>query len=342
MDPAKISEEQPILTETQFTFSTEELFDKTKWSIRFDRHVKVAVVASSLCLLIWVIMAMIAPSASWPWLIYTTLVFGYTLSTHFYLFVRPQKEWLQLHTCFFVNTNLICFVTWICTGQWDSAWFLYPFFGLAFFLVPHYFATLYKRDYNRMFYIHLSLVCVMDLMLFMIWMDSSKGYPWFFYPIFALCIPLIVHWSCINYSKVDDLSKKIRLWKIHSLIYLDINLMLFVAWALSGGFPWFVIVHFVWGPFLAVHYHRYRRLSDSPPILPVSQNPQETGSQYTGPQYTGTASINTEGLPPPMPGYMYAQMMVPMNYPQGNYQPTQPMLYPQVQVPSNQQEQPKL
>ncbi len=183
-------------------------------------------------------------------------------------------------------------------------WVSYPFFALALFLVPHWMYHLYSGHYNRGFYIHLAMICVLDLMLFIIWFDSGKGnppvsqsswlflgYPWFFYPILAFNIPLIIHWCCLNYPKTDEVSKKIRNWKIHSLLYCDINLMLFIAWALSQGFPWFVFIHIVWAPFLIVHWRRMKSANDNQATLPTQMPPQNTTVQAPAemtqiPQYT--------------------------------------------------------
>jgi hypothetical protein len=301
---------------------------------RVDPNTVELLVALTDDLVVWFIIALFL--SHFPWFIYTPLFFGLTLAFHFYLVVRP-KEWLQFFTSCFLDINLLCFLTWICTGG-GTAWWIFPLFGMSLLLVPAWISRLYAEDPRKAFYAHLSMVIVFDLFMFFTWMVAGQGilkylqdrlryigYPWFFYPICGTAIPLIIHWCCVRYSSKDELGKTLRLWKMHLLLYIDINTMLFITWALAGGFPWFVFVHFGWGPFLGMHFYKLRRsLSKTElpsQVAPVS--PQQMGVQVQYPQYTPQPQFQ-------VPIYMASQYQFAQQTPQvvGYTVAQTPMLYP--------------
>jgi hypothetical protein len=179
-------------------------------------------------------------------------------------------------------------------------------------------AKSFEEDPRKFFYIHLSVVVILDFLVFFIWQISDQGmgyiktfltvyvvYPWFYFPVFLLGIPLIFHWYCLQYSTEDP---QARIGKMHILVYADINTLLFIMWLLSGDWPWFIFVHVVWGPLLLTHLFCVRRYTSKSSLLPTST--------YRQP----------EVLPPPSEGH-YAHYM-----PQPHY--TVYAIASQIQLPS--------
>jgi len=250
-EPTRAEEEQELV----FEFHADEVLDRSKWTAHFRRHFYVAAALSAMCLIIWFFIAVFEPENGYPWFFYIPLACGYTLSFHFYIIVKRRA--LEFHTCFYVITSLLNFLSWLTTG-WDTVWFFYPTLGLALFYVPHCVWHFRKRKPNPGFYIHASIVGVLDLMMFIIWLDvSHNSVPWWFFPVLSFNIPLIIHYSLTAY---DELSTK--LWKLHVLMYTNLNLLFFVSWtiffqATTLQFPWFACIAIVWTPLLILHYYKY-------------------------------------------------------------------------------------
>jgi hypothetical protein len=98
------------------------------------------------------------------------------------------------------------------------------------------------------------------------------------HPHVALCCPVVtlftsvVFLKCETNTNVADISVVLcnanhlvklvldiencigNLFRLHLLVFLDIQLLLFFSWAVFGrGFPWFSFPLFIWGALLIIH-----------------------------------------------------------------------------------------
>lgn len=93
-------------------------------------------------------------------------------------------------------------------------------------------------------------VCL-SVMLFLTWVNTKLGHPWFIYPILVLALP-IVYWKMKESEH--------RLW-VHLIPQLLlVNAIVFVAWAFtSSKIPWFLPVFGVSLCFIAVMWLVWRK-----------------------------------------------------------------------------------
>lgn len=141
-----------------------------------------------------------------------------------------------------------------------------------------------------------------------------------------MAIPLVIHHAVHFYKATDPVSKKLRLWKIHLSLFVDIQLMLFFTWTITGqGFPWFFFPFVAWGFLLAVHFQRVKKASNAETI-PVQQeatpqpmyNAQPNQFPVGAPIYV-TQFVPQGQAPPP---YSPVYQSYPVQY------APQPALYP--------------
>lgn len=174
-----------------------------------------------------------------------------SLAAHFYLCLRPTKEWEQLHLVFFGVVSLLLFVVW----TWSDAgimWFVYPIGGMAFVLAAHYW-YLRPNDPDRFFRLHVSFCVIANVILF-IFNLMTGGFGWFIYPLCTSVFFLAAHYN--HKCNPGDY------FRLHIYGFVLLQIMLFLTWSMSGmGFPWFAIVLFAGTFLLFLHYHFRQRRS---------------------------------------------------------------------------------
>ena len=76
---------------------------------------------------------------------------------------------------------------------------------------------------------------LLNLIMFITWL-IVKGFPWFFFPILGLALPISVFYLHNEY-------KEKRPWVYVTTICIDIALIVFVVWAFTEShFPWFFVI----------------------------------------------------------------------------------------------------
>lgn len=110
-----------------------------------------------------------------------------------------------------------------------------------------------------------------SLMLFLTWVNTKLGHPWFIYPILILASP-IVYWKMRESEK--------RLWVLLIPQLLILNAIVFVAWAFTKSkIPWFLPVLGVSLCCIAVMWLIWRRKQKS-----ISGIEKQSGSHSTDPE----------------------------------------------------------
>jgi len=223
----------------------QEAYEKTFQSRAFKIHFFTGLTIGVVSFMVWLLQSFMV--SGWPWFVYIWGAVVLTMSTHFYLFERPQKEYLPLHVMFFSVINLCAFMSWIFARNYETAWFLELGIATGIFLALHSIFSVFRDDSRKWFYAHCTLFTMINALCFVAWLDSAKGFPWFLYPIFGLSIPLYIHWSVRHPS--DTL-----LWRLHAGLFVQVQLILFFTWAVeSMAFPWFFFPLLIWGSVLAIH-----------------------------------------------------------------------------------------
>jgi len=210
----------------------------------FKIHAIGAVALDAISFIAWVFTAFFV--SMMPWFLFIWAVTGLSLPAHYYIFVRPVPQLLPLHVAWFSVLNTAIITTWLITGPYGKAWFMEFFAATLVLLATHYILALNKTSPNKWIYTHATVYATFNLFLFTLWLDIGKGYPWFLYVIPALAIFLGAHY--VFHFKTDNL-----LLKLHAVIFANVQAILFIAWATTGGFPWFVFPFIGWGALFGAH-----------------------------------------------------------------------------------------
>jgi len=270
-------------------FGAKDMIEKTSSSKSFRVHAMVALTLSTVSFIIWAFQAFI--TNGWPWFVYVWGTFILSLSAHFYLFERPKKQYLQLHTVFFAVLNIVVFASWVFNGHYARAWFIEVLFATATVLGIHTALRAWKGSPYKFLYTATVGYALINVLCFITWMDTGKGFPWFLYTVFGLAIPLHVAWSMVDPSRLSP-------WKAHLGIFVYSQLILFFTWATAVmAFPWFFFTLLLWTAGLVLHtgyvtrFHMEGRPSAMTPLESVSTKTTEAATTVVTERSTSTRSV---------------------------------------------------
>eukprot|EP01105_Mastigella_eilhardi_P002376 TRINITY_DN128_c0_g1_i1.p1 TRINITY_DN128_c0_g1~~TRINITY_DN128_c0_g1_i1.p1 ORF type:complete len:336 (+),score=98.43 TRINITY_DN128_c0_g1_i1:2-1009(+) len=251
----------------------------------FQLHAAVAAAVSALSVLVWLFVGFAA--GWWPWFIYPVGVCMTTLSAHFYVFLR-SREWLPLHVMLFGIVNTVLFISWEA-GDTFIMWFVYPLIFFMWLLSVHIVFEWYRPHQHFKFMLHCLTAGAIFLILFFVYMDTNRKFPWISCPAFFFGLLLILHY-CWEFN-IDKFTA-------HCYIFTTCNIFFFSFWLgfTTDFFPVFTVPLLLWSGGLAFHYYRYVRPARSAIAM---QSPV----------------VPSEVVMPPM---------VPSSYPQAYYAPTYP------------------
>lgn len=309
MDPQNVQYGSPSVApspETAFMESlpsSQLIADHVKGNRVFKIHAALAIIISLGTLTVWTLVELWVWSG-FPWFFYPICACCMSLSFHYYMFLRPTKEILNLHVAWFVIVNLMLFFTWISFSA-NSVWFLFPVFGWGIFLGAHFCLVKYRNEPTKWLYVHATAFVLLNLLLFVIYMNQQdKGFAWPIIVLLFLGFFFLFHWNSFYH--------KGNYWRMHVSIFADAQLLIFLLWEMVGKgiFPFFIPILVGWGVLLALHYWKYQKSA-----------PEDSNN--------GILSFNSSSAPPPS--------QQPTNYFDGPYAAssvaTQPPLQPQ--NPSN-------
>eukprot|EP01105_Mastigella_eilhardi_P026496 TRINITY_DN7712_c0_g1_i2.p1 TRINITY_DN7712_c0_g1~~TRINITY_DN7712_c0_g1_i2.p1 ORF type:complete len:208 (-),score=65.40 TRINITY_DN7712_c0_g1_i2:85-708(-) len=153
------------------------------------------------------------------------------------------------------------FITWVAVPT-DHPWFVYVLLASVLPLECHLIGWLLPNSQLKAVYMHAVALILVTLLCFIVWLDVSRGTPWFLFVFFALGLLFIAH--CVF---ACGLSK----FATHVYVFVDLNMLLFFyCIAVSHSTPWFIIPCAVWGVLLGLHYLKVRRdFQLLPPVAPT-------------------------------------------------------------------------
>jgi len=142
------------------------------------------------------------------------------------------------------------FLTWMFSTS-VIAWFIYPLCITFLLLAIHYSIVRFRHSYHLWFYNHLIVFFVLNLMFFMLFMETKATTPsrnWFIWPTLSLSLPVVIHYSLHYHPK--------NWFRLHVGIFINCQLLFFFTWAaLDTKLPWWVFPLVVWGVLVYVHSH---------------------------------------------------------------------------------------
>jgi len=131
----------------------------------------------------------------------------------------------------------------------SRTWFIYVFLVTFFILAVHFQFNFNHENPHKLFYSHVTFYLITNLFCLVIYLDGTHVHQWFIYVIFALAIPLCVHYVLHYYGR--------NYWKMHLFLFVDIQLLVFLIWTAiptSTKFPWFVVLVIAGSIALGIHY----------------------------------------------------------------------------------------
>jgi len=282
----------------------EEALDAIRNNRGFKAHALTAIIFSGMCFALWLSVSLFLPHYCWP--IYVLSIFATTLSFHFTLFVKKDdsqsKRWLNFHSSFFVIGNSMVFLTWLLTESVFS-WWLMISLSWGMLLSLHYHLVAHEPA-HRLIDLHYSEFILLNVLLFFVWEETKVPgtINWFIIPFFALALPLVIH-HCMHYNPGNG-------FKLHMFVYVDVQLLFFFTWAVTGaGFPWFFFPLLAGTVLLATHFSLKRRAEYQRAVLPqqvdiatIREQPPLNQPYYPlGPSYTAPSPSASQAAMVPEP-----------------------------------------
>jgi 2TM domain len=241
------------ITDFGYQDAVAQAMDRGPWRI----HVTVALVASLVSFAVWFFVQMGVDAV--PWFTFVLVAGVLSLSCHFYLCLRPSREWFHLHVVWFAAVNLMLFIIWDSTADFsedsgDVAWWFYAAGGWSLFLVAH--QTIASASSKSRSRTEIAFeVCKREFIVFNLYMwimnMNMRGYPWFIIVLFSTALPLFWFWFGVYGQK--------RWTMLHAGTYGLVQILLFLLWAPEHGHPWFVYALLGWGVLLGVHVYFARK-----------------------------------------------------------------------------------
>jgi len=313
----------PLINEV--SFSGQEAVAAVKTTGRFKIHGVVVSSFSAFSFILWTFMGF---GVGWfPWFIFPIALGAMTMTTHFYLFLRP-REWLQLHICWWAILNVTLFVSWEGSTCF-SPFFVYGLFALTWLLGVHIIVTKFRNPENKLwlFYIHVLSYITINLITFFIYLDTRDDddddvFMWWVIPGFLLGAIVTLHY-CIAY--------KLDRFMLHVYMFVVCQLEIFSIWVVCGTdiFPWFIGPFIVWGVLLFVHYYvKFVKAGHTSAAAPAAA-PQPDPEAQLGQQQQQFVQQPTVVVPDAY-GQQYG--VQPVYVIAGGAQNV-PMMYPPVTVP---------
>ena len=226
-------------------FSLDKAQEYIQNDILFKVHVYASFILSASTFVAWFFTQFYYPTI--PWFFFLCLSFCVTLTIHYYYFLRI-KEILQLHFALFVIINFGIFCIWLfMTNTGGLTWFIYILIGTSMPLSIHYLMNRHKTNPLRNIYIHVSLFSLLNLLIFIIYLQTHDKFPYFLFCFFGLLIPLAVHWFITFHFQ--------NLFFLHLYLFVIIQTIVFCIWVTTGmHWPWFGLFFFPGVFFLTLHY----------------------------------------------------------------------------------------
>eukprot|EP01129_Flabellula_baltica_P004417 TRINITY_DN1531_c0_g1_i1.p1 TRINITY_DN1531_c0_g1~~TRINITY_DN1531_c0_g1_i1.p1 ORF type:complete len:268 (-),score=15.43 TRINITY_DN1531_c0_g1_i1:64-867(-) len=202
------------------------------YSIPFKIHLSLSIFVCTLTFFIWRWTSTnLLTTVNWWWM-YPLFGFGVSLSVHRYIF--ETKEYVKGVTYILALINIMLFFTnYIIQQDATFPWFIYPMFASLMAVVAlKNRANPEKYDLVQLCFLEYSLL---NTMLFITWV-LVKGFPWFFFPLIGLAVPLVIFY-------VRETYKESRPWFYVTIINVGIGLIVFIIWVFTDIlFPWFLMV----------------------------------------------------------------------------------------------------
>jgi len=146
---------------------------------------------------------------------------------------------LRIHLSIGISICVLCFFIWrwvsydINSAPW---WFIFPMFFFAMTVSFHKYVivdgAVYPESKIKGVYVIIGLINLLLFFANFLMGPSVNPYPWFIYPLFgSIMVSLYIY----HRQNPDTYS----FLKLLTHEYLIFNLLLFITWLLSRGFPWF-------------------------------------------------------------------------------------------------------
>lgn len=138
-----------------------------------------------------------------PWFIYVlipsiSLALFHSLLSGLWEINSLKHKWFYIHLlCIYIPLNVLLFISWTSTRP-STPWFIYPFFGTSFALIPHFFSTFYAHNPHKWVFIHASLSSSLNVFSFLVWYITGHGFPWFVFVWIGLTAALALHLYSIH------------------------------------------------------------------------------------------------------------------------------------------------
>ncbi|KAH3761613.1 hypothetical protein Pelo_6616 [Pelomyxa schiedti] len=209
------------------------------------------IASAGILALSFVVWFCVSIATTWfPWFIGPMALCALSLSTHFYLFIRP-KEWFNCHIAWFATLNCLFLTTWLACNTY-SVFPIYTFVILGCLLGIHKIFILHRAE-KRLFalYCHSCVSIAVNICLFFLYLDTrdSTRFPWFVFPMMCGSLVFLAHYSY---------QYKLDFFTIHTYFFVSCQLWLIIVWEVCGPtWPWFFIPLFLWSILLGVHYYKF-------------------------------------------------------------------------------------
>jgi len=166
---------------------------------------------------------------------------------------------LRIHGIIGLVVSILCFVIWFIIDLFTGiyTWWYYPAALFILTFTFHYFMILQKKGLE----FHVTFFVVVNTIIFLTWCQSYRDAdstvdmdPWFIIPLFALAIPLALHYALRNRKA----NKVEHFFDVHFVFYVSVNVLIFQTYLVFNGkgFPFFAFVVFGLGIPLVMHYVR--------------------------------------------------------------------------------------
>jgi hypothetical protein len=162
--------------------------------------------------------------------------------------VKTLPLFLRIHMAIGISISVLCLFIWrwispnIDTAPW---WFIFPMFLFAMTLAFHKYVIVdgatYPESKAKGAFVIIGLANLLLFFSNFVMGTEKNPYPWFIYPLFGSIMGTLYLYHRQYPTDYSTL-------KLITHEYLIFNLLLFITWLLTRGFPWFFY------PFLILAY----------------------------------------------------------------------------------------
>jgi len=151
--------------------------------------------------------------------------------------VKKLPLFFRIHITIAISSSLTTFFIWRWTTGSDPSfapvwWWIYPVFFFAMTLCAHKYLLL-DKSYYKGTYILIGLVnAMLFLTNYLMLTGSHIVFPWFIYPLGVSVMACLVIYRF-------EVPKNYSILKLLTHQYFVLNIILFITWLTTGGFPWF-------------------------------------------------------------------------------------------------------